>query len=114
VSAEPFPRVAGYCPRCGQASLFLGEGGHVTCGQPYCPAPGAASEILADRQTSHVMVSDGEGFTLRHPLRERLGDELLTCQVHAALVTGRQIPAGRYLVQAGDGSYRMVRMADTS
>ncbi|MFJ3083018.1 DUF6085 family protein [Streptomyces halstedii] len=38
--------VQGRCPACGAVSLFLGEGGHVTCSRADCPAPDAADELL--------------------------------------------------------------------
>ncbi|MFC9987894.1 hypothetical protein ACFXKV_04485 [Streptomyces globisporus] len=40
------PDVQGHCPACGAASLFLGEGGHVTCARIECPAPDAADDML--------------------------------------------------------------------
>ncbi|MFH8867184.1 hypothetical protein [Streptomyces griseus] len=40
------PDVQGRCPACGAASLFLGEGGHVTCARTECPNPCAADELL--------------------------------------------------------------------
>ncbi|MFG3136140.1 DUF6085 family protein [Streptomyces sp. NPDC048211] len=40
------PDVQGRCPACGGASLFLGEGGHVTCSRIECPEPSAADELL--------------------------------------------------------------------
>lgn len=40
------PDVQGRCPSCGAASLFLGEGGHVTCSRIDCPNPCAADELL--------------------------------------------------------------------
>ncbi|MFJ2568978.1 DUF6085 family protein [Streptomyces halstedii] len=40
------PDVQGRCPACGAVSLFLGEGGHVTCSRADCPAPDAADELL--------------------------------------------------------------------
>lgn len=36
---EPFPRVQGRCPVCRSQSLFLAEGGYVTCGWHTCPNP---------------------------------------------------------------------------
>ncbi|HEX5496354.1 MAG TPA: DUF6085 family protein, partial [Mycobacteriales bacterium] len=50
-----FPFVAAYCPACGRYGLFLGAGGHVTCPQQDCPNPGAASEILDDGETEHIV-----------------------------------------------------------
>lgn len=40
------PDVQGRCPACGGASLFLGEGGHVTCWRTACVAPSAADQLL--------------------------------------------------------------------
>ncbi|MEV5619370.1 hypothetical protein [Streptomyces bacillaris] len=40
------PDVQGRCPACGAASLFLGEGGHVTCARIDCPNPSAADDML--------------------------------------------------------------------
>lgn len=46
--ATGFPRVAGVCPGCGLQSLFLADGGHVTCSSLDCPVPCAADEALYD------------------------------------------------------------------
>jgi hypothetical protein len=43
---ERFPRVAGRCPSCRGASLFLGAGGHVTCSRLDCPDPGVVDDQL--------------------------------------------------------------------
>ncbi|TFI30174.1 hypothetical protein E4P36_05360 [Streptomyces sp. 4R-3d] len=40
------PDVQGRCPACGTSSLFLSEGGHVTCSRTACVAPGAADQLL--------------------------------------------------------------------
>lgn len=44
--AERFPKVQGRCPACHGDSLFLAEGGHVTCASLDCPIPDAASLLL--------------------------------------------------------------------
>ncbi len=44
--ANPLPRVAGRCPVCQSASLFLGEGGHITCGVLECKNPTAVDDIV--------------------------------------------------------------------
>lgn len=75
-------QVQGHCPACGGASLFLAEGGHVTCSRLECPRPTAVDELLADRETDHIVVLEQTDFTVRHPLHERLDDALLTCDVH--------------------------------
>lgn len=72
--------VAGFCPMgCGK-TLFLGEGGAVTCSYGDCPNPAAVDELLGNPETGHVLVSHDEGFTVQHPLREHLGD-LFACEV---------------------------------
>jgi hypothetical protein len=41
--------VQGHCPACGWASLFLADGGHITCSRLECPNPDAASQLLERR-----------------------------------------------------------------
>lgn len=43
---ERHPDVQGECPECGNESLFLGEGGYVTCRVIGCENPSAPSEAL--------------------------------------------------------------------
>lgn len=82
IPGEYFPRVAGYCPMgCGQ-TLMLGEGGFVTCSLLACPDPSAVATILDDGETEHVVKFERSTFTVRHPLRERLGDRLMACELH--------------------------------
>jgi hypothetical protein len=38
--------VQGRCPACGWTSLFLGDGGYVTCSRLDCPSPSAADQLL--------------------------------------------------------------------
>lgn len=44
--AAGLPLVQGACPACHSASLFLGNGGYVTCSQAACPEPDAATTVL--------------------------------------------------------------------
>lgn len=92
--------VVGYCPACGAASLFLADGGYITCSRLECSRPTAADELLADRETDHVVVLRERDFTVRHPLRERLDDELLTCDVHERIkaLSGPPAKPGTYRV----------------
>lgn len=39
-------RVQGRCPSCGGSSLFLGDGGYVTCSRSNCVEPDAATTML--------------------------------------------------------------------
>jgi len=41
------PDVKGMCPSCGSRSLFLGNGGHVTCSWIECKDPCAADKLLS-------------------------------------------------------------------
>ncbi|MFE2326102.1 DUF6085 family protein [Streptomyces sp. NPDC059385] len=48
-SGSANPSVQGRCPACHGQSLFLGEGGYVTCSRIDCPDPEAATRILEQR-----------------------------------------------------------------
>ncbi|MFI5739204.1 DUF6085 family protein [Streptomyces anulatus] len=54
------PDVQGHCPACGAASLFLGEGGHVTCSRSDCPAPDAPDMLLHGGETALVQALGGD------------------------------------------------------
>lgn len=41
-----YPRVRGRCPECFGSSLFLGEGGYVTCSRLECTDPTRADSLL--------------------------------------------------------------------
>jgi hypothetical protein len=58
------PRVEGRCPMgCGE-TLFLGDGGYVTCSWHRCPDPGAAHDLLQAQRLSSAWVTGG---VLRDP-----------------------------------------------
>src|SRR6266540_3273513 len=68
--------VLGWCPMgCGE-TLMLHAGDWIGCGDDACPCPDAVTQILADRESEHQVRFDppGGGFTIRHPLRERIND----------------------------------------
>lgn len=83
------PLIVGHCPACGQATLEMDyASARLNCYGDGCSRRSAAHEILADRETEHrVTFEAGHGFTIRHPLRERLDDALMSCQLHAWLTT---------------------------
>jgi hypothetical protein len=87
---------------CGQ-TLFAASGGYVTCSLLGCPNPTAVSDILEDRETEHLVTIDAGSFTVRHPLRERLDDNILTCSL-GEFVAGAYTSMGA-LVRAG-GHFR--------
>jgi len=79
--------------------LIIGEAGRLWCGNLLCPRPDAAARILEDDEAEHLVTFTEHGFTIRHPLRERLDDELMRCLLHewcATLAPGRIPPPGRY------------------
>lgn len=93
-------RVVGNCPMgCGE-TLFLGTGGHVTCSRLACPRPTAVDELLAAAETEHIATIHEDGFTVEHPLRERLDGALHDCELHQELQAAGGPPAkpGRYRV----------------
>lgn len=101
---SPPPAIAGYCPMGGRKTLAI-EHGQITCTDPQCPRPTAAAEILADHEPEHIVTLHRGTFTVRHPLRERLDDALMTCPLHAWIRAQNQPPRplGRYRV-AGVGN----------
>jgi hypothetical protein len=86
---------------CGE-TLFLGDGGYVICSYLHCPEPDAVSTLLGDREWRHVVTFTDDGFTVRHPLRERLRDELETCDLHeyCAGLPGPPVKPGRYFAES--------------
>lgn len=98
MSAADDRAVTGYCPMgCGR-TLFLAAGGYVTCSYIHCPRRDAVADLLDDRETAHIVDFTGDGFTVRHPLRERLDDALMTCGLGEYLVqlAGPPVQPGRY------------------
>lgn len=90
--------VRGYCPMgCGMR-LMMNEKGTIICTNGECPHPLAVSDLLSDQETEHVVTFGDRGFTIRHPLRERLNDHLLQCDLHDHLtaLNGPPVPPGTY------------------
>lgn len=82
--------IPGYCPACGQHSLHTDAQGRsaspVHCLNPHCPDKGAAAKILLEGKQRHHIVALKDGiWTLKHPIRERIGDKLLECEVAARI-----------------------------
>lgn len=98
-------KIAGYCPMgCGQ-TLFVGEGGAITCSLLSCPRPDAVHQLLSDRETEHIVVYGEETFSLKHPLRERIEGELFECAIHAHLASQPRpaMTPGTYRCRDEDG-----------
>ena len=97
-------RVQGCCPMgCGE-TLVLAAEGYVTCTRLRCPRPDAATDILADQESEHIVVFGETEFTVRHPLRERLDDALMDCELHKdiAAMAGPPVRPGTYRARWAD------------
>jgi hypothetical protein len=105
--------VRGNCPMGCDEGLIIGEGGRIWCGNLLCPQPDAAARILEDAETEHLVTFDGDGFTIRHPLRERLDDELMSCLLHQWCATLRPDlipPPGAYRALETPGGWIWERL----
>lgn len=94
------------CPACGQPnSMRVSHAPQRTmlvCQTPDCPRPLAAEQLLSEQQgTRHVIRIDGDGYSVKHPLIERLDDALLDCNLanRVAILARRWLRDGR--VQSG-------------
>lgn len=99
-------RVPGHCPACGAQTLYTMAGGHIRCTWSHCPRPTAVDELLQDSETEHVVQFGEAGFTIRHPLQERLDDALMECRLHQVLVgmAGPPVTQGRYRARETPGT----------
>lgn len=89
-----------YCPMgCGQTLMVGPVTRELFCFAVDCPRPTAAAQILADPETDHIATVTADEFTLRHPLRERLDDALLHCDVHRWLSRGAPNEPGRWRIR---------------
>lgn len=102
----------GYCPMgCGETLQAVRDGSEpdheITCTNPDCPRPEAAHQILCDAETEHLVDFGERTFTVKHPLRERLDDALMTCQLHNHIegLDGPPVALGRYRAIAFDGGW---------
>ncbi|WP_329214846.1 DUF6085 family protein [Streptomyces sp. NBC_01485] len=75
--------VAGHCPMgCGETLQRRDLDSAIVCAADACPRPDAVDTILREQETEHIVQFDEDGFTIRHPLRERLDDALMHCELH--------------------------------
>lgn len=84
--------VRGNCPVCGKAQLITqelstpdGVVAYIWCANNFCARQNAVNEILSDPETEHIVTLEDDSWNMKHPLRERLDDELLHCAVAEAL-----------------------------
>lgn len=75
------PTIHGYCPMgCGRTLVL--DGHRIKCEWADCPRPYAVTDLIAENQADHLVRFDPDGFTVQHPLYERLDDALLACDLH--------------------------------
>lgn len=90
---------------CGETLYQVGT--RIACDNAECPRPTAAMDVLSDPDLIDHMVDLSElGFSLKHPLRERLDNELNRCGLHEWL-QGCEVspqPQGRYRVTWAEGN----------
>ena len=101
------PVVQGFCPMgCGE-TLRLNPNGRVFCLDPRCADENAVFKILSDSETTHVIRVGNGGRTIKHPLRERVEDDLLyRCDInHEMFAHVQHLDPGVYRWVAGDWRY---------
>jgi len=99
--------VDGYCPACGGTSLGqTSRTPKIWCFNLECPQPDAVHQLLAQTREEHEVEFTADGWTIKHPTVERIGDALFAC------------PASRFVADLDrpePGRYRLVRnMGDWS
>jgi hypothetical protein len=106
--------IQGHCPACGGTSLFVAEGGYITCSRVDCSEPDAAASILEDSEIEHIVDFREDNFLVRHPLIERVDDRLMGCDLHAdiAALAGPPVALGRYRVYPKDNSGPSISLED--
>jgi hypothetical protein len=111
----PSRHVRGHCPMgCGE-TLFLALAGYVICSCTTCHNPSAVSLILHESEIFHIVKIEESGFSIKHPIRERIGEDLFKCQLHEYLSGLDELPVvpGRYQVH-GSGWEKWTPLLDLS
>ena len=102
------------CPACGGIDLGLipshspdivnsGDFWELRCLYEGCPDPEAAAKLLSNPEIHHIVQFQDDSFTVKHPLRERIDDNLFDCSVYSVVVEavedGRVNPTGAWRVR---------------
>ncbi len=95
-----------HCPMGCGATVVL-DCGTLRCDDDDCPRLRAAGEILADAEHDHIVELGERSFNVKHPLRERLDDALLGCDLGEWLRGHSGPPAlpGRYRARFERGAW---------
>lgn len=102
--------VQGYCPMgCGETLGMNEATGRIHCRELDCPMPLAVDTLLADAETEHVVTLTEKGWSCKHPMRERVNDELLDCPFARYMSDGFSHHAARTYPP---GTYRVTVLSD--
>jgi hypothetical protein len=71
-------------PMCG-GPLHLLEDGSIECLADDCPNDTAVTDLLSDPEREHIVRIEEDRFHVKHPLRERINDGMLSCTIHTQL-----------------------------
>lgn len=100
-----FPDIQGRCPACNGASLFLADGGYITCRRLDCPNPDAASQIIDEQLATRAQLVRDQAVLAQvrlliavHRQRLRLADPILLAKLEQVLRTVGELEAA----QAGE------------
>jgi hypothetical protein len=94
---------------CGE-TLEVVSAGRIMCQEPTCPRPYAVRDLLKDNRVGHVAEFAADGFTLHHPMHERVSDQFQNCSVIRELRSHTTPPVGpgRYQVVEQHGGFMYV------
>ena len=73
--------VQGRCPACGWASLFLGDGGYVTCSRLECPRPDLVTELIGEiadarRHAGYTFCSQDVGHVTMREFAKKITEKV--------------------------------------
>lgn len=110
-------RLRGRCPACGGERLFAtahtDDDAVIECDAVGCPTPTLVQELLAKPdQHVHLVKFDEDGYTVQHPLVERVRVEgLFACDLADEFRALREPPGiGMYSIPVGCGLDDMVEV----
>lgn len=104
MATSHFPTLDARCPACGERTLIRGFQGRIACtGGDDCPDTDAANRLLNDPHiTDHLVKVNGDGWTIRHPLAERVDNRLFRCpygyELASQRAANRNLWPGTYLL----------------
>jgi Family of unknown function (DUF6085) len=105
-----------HCPACTDP-VGVNRLGKLVCRNAGCSRPTAAEEILSETELGHIIDIGDISWSMKHPLVERIRDELLKCDFiqYMKNTGGPPQPPGRYRVtETAGGSWNWERLPDDS